>query len=149
MARAAQPAAGADPAARAAPRPPAGGAGRRCRLRAVGDLKLRRRRRQTDMTTFDTTCNLGCVMQKVVAILEQHVQWIAIGPRGAVRPVHDLGYVITPPAQVTIGSESYGPGEVDPHTVETVVHEAAAGDAEHSADQDGSAAVRAERSRTR
>jgi hypothetical protein len=59
-------------------------------------------------------------MQKVTAFLEQHVQWIAIG-LGALFCLYMIyAYVITPPAEVTIGSESFGPSEVDPHTAETV-----------------------------
>ena len=59
-------------------------------------------------------------MQKVTAFLEQHVQWVAIG-LGALFCLYMIyAYVITPPAEVMIGNESFGPSEVDPHTAETV-----------------------------
>ena len=60
-------------------------------------------------------------MQKVTAFLEQHVQWIAIGLGALFCLYMTYSYVITPPAEVTIGSETYGPSEIDPYTAENVV----------------------------
>src|SRR5688572_17222951 len=60
-------------------------------------------------------------MQKVTAFLEQHVQWVAIALGALFVLYMTYSYVITPPAEVTIGSDSYGPSEIDPHTAETVV----------------------------
>src|SRR5688500_2538847 len=59
-------------------------------------------------------------MQKVTAFLEQHVQWVAIALGALFVLYMTYSYVITPPAEVTIGSESYGPSEIDPYTAETV-----------------------------
>jgi hypothetical protein len=60
-------------------------------------------------------------MQKVTAFLEQHIQWIAIGLGALFVLYMTYSYVILPPAQVTVGNESFGPSEIDPHTAETVV----------------------------
>src|SRR4051812_10566663 len=60
-------------------------------------------------------------MQKVTAFLEQHIQWIAIGLGALFVLFMTYSYVITPPAQVTIGNETFGPSEVDPHTADAVV----------------------------
>jgi len=60
-------------------------------------------------------------MQKVTAFLEQHIQWLAIGLGALFCLFMIWSYVITPPATAQIGSESFGPSEVDPHTAETVV----------------------------
>src|SRR5688500_16986600 len=59
-------------------------------------------------------------MQKYLDILERHVQWIAIGLGALFVLYMTYAYVLNPPAQVEISGENYGPGEVDPHTQETV-----------------------------
>jgi hypothetical protein len=59
-------------------------------------------------------------MQKVTEILEQYVQWIAIG-LGALFCLFMLyAYVLQPPAKATLGSETLTAGEVDPYTVDHV-----------------------------
>src|SRR5688572_21331698 len=58
-------------------------------------------------------------MQKVTAFLEQHVQWIAIGLGALFCLYMAYSYVIIPPAEVTIGNDTFGPSEIDPHTAET------------------------------
>jgi hypothetical protein len=60
-------------------------------------------------------------MQKVTAFLEQHIQWLAIGLGALFVLYMTYSYVITPPATAQLGSESFGPSEVDPHTADTVV----------------------------
>src|SRR3954470_23299271 len=59
-------------------------------------------------------------MQKVIKILEEYVQWIAIGLGVLFCGLMLWSYVIQPPAKVTIGSETLTPGEVDGYTLEKV-----------------------------
>jgi hypothetical protein len=45
-------------------------------------------------------------MQKVVELLEKHVQWVALGLGVVWLLLMTWTYVINPPAEVTIGSET-------------------------------------------
>jgi hypothetical protein len=60
-------------------------------------------------------------MQKVINILEQHVQWIAIGLGALFVLFMTYSYVLTPPAQVLIAQTTLSPGQVDEYTVDHVV----------------------------
>ena len=62
-------------------------------------------------------------MQKVTEFLEQHVQWIAIGLGALFCLYMTWSYVITPPAEVTIGNDTFGPADIDPHTADTVANQ--------------------------
>src|SRR6218665_403554 len=59
-------------------------------------------------------------MQKIVDILEQHVQWIAIGLGALFVLFMTWTYVLNPVAGVESGQEKLGPGEVDAYTVQHV-----------------------------
>src|SRR3954462_11509562 len=55
-------------------------------------------------------------MQKVTEWLEKNVQWIAIGIGGLFMLYMIWLYVLSPVAEVKIGQDNLGPGEVDSYT---------------------------------
>src|SRR4051794_14032846 len=59
-------------------------------------------------------------MKKVLDLLEQHVQWIAIGLGALFVLFMTWTYVLQPPASVDVGGEKLTAGEIDPKTYETV-----------------------------
>src|SRR5690349_23659517 len=60
-------------------------------------------------------------MQKYLGMLEDKIQWIAIGLGALFALYMTYSYVLRPPAEVTIGNETLGPGEIDDYTVSKVV----------------------------
>src|SRR5687768_10505167 len=56
-------------------------------------------------------------MQKVTDFLEKNVEWVAIGLGALFMLFMTYSYVLNPVAQVKIGQEDLGPGEVDPHAL--------------------------------
>src|SRR5688572_9333224 len=60
-------------------------------------------------------------MQKVIDLLEKHVQWLALGLGVVWLLLMTWTYVINPPAEVTIGSETLTAGEVDEYSVASAV----------------------------
>src|SRR5687767_2833849 len=56
-------------------------------------------------------------MQKQVNFFEQNVQWFALGLGGLFLLFMVFTYVVQRPVEVTVGSKEYGPGEIDPATV--------------------------------
>ena len=60
-------------------------------------------------------------MQKVMDLLEKHVQWLALGLGVVWLLLMTWTYVINPPAQVEIGTETLTAGEVDEYTVANAV----------------------------
>src|SRR6185436_18762829 len=61
-------------------------------------------------------------MEKVTAFLEKHVQWLGIGLGAAFVLWMVWTYVLNPPAQVSIGTTTLGPSEVDEYTEENVAN---------------------------
>ncbi len=62
-------------------------------------------------------------MQKVTDFLEKNVQWVAIA-LGAIFALYMVyAKVLQSPIKATIGSDTYGPGEVSQHTADTVANE--------------------------
>lgn len=57
-------------------------------------------------------------MQKVIDLLEQKVEWIAIGLGFLFMLFMVWSYVLQPPAVVSVGGENLTAGEVDPYTLE-------------------------------
>lgn len=57
-------------------------------------------------------------MQKVLNILEQHVQWIVLGVAALYMLYMAWAYVINPPVTVTVAGETVTPGEVDRKVLE-------------------------------
>ncbi|HEV2293472.1 MAG TPA: hypothetical protein VGR35_06420 [Tepidisphaeraceae bacterium] len=60
-------------------------------------------------------------MQKVLDLLEKHVQWVALGLGAVWLLLMTWSYVITPPAEVEIGNRTLTAGNVDEYTVENAV----------------------------
>src|SRR5687768_192247 len=56
-------------------------------------------------------------MQKYLDLLEQHVQWIALGLGGLFLMLMVFWYVLGQPIKATAGGKELGPGEVDPATL--------------------------------
>ena len=53
-------------------------------------------------------------MQKVTAILEKNVEWVALGIAGLFFLFMLYSYIVLPPVTATVGSAPVTPGEVDP-----------------------------------
>src|SRR5438045_795334 len=62
-------------------------------------------------------------MQKIVSILEQHVQWLAIALGALFTLFMIYTYVLQSPTQVPVGSENVGPGEMPRSTNEKTTQE--------------------------
>lgn len=60
-------------------------------------------------------------MQKVVELIEKHVQWLALGLGAVWLLLMTWTYVINPPAEVEIGSATLTAGAVDEYTVDNAV----------------------------
>src|SRR2546423_539434 len=60
-------------------------------------------------------------MNKVVDLLEKHVQWVAIGLGGAYLLFMVYRFVILSPAEVRLDGQSVSPGKVDQIIAETTV----------------------------
>src|SRR4051812_5971423 len=54
-------------------------------------------------------------MQKIITILEKHVQWIVLGVAALFFVWMVYGYWIQQPASVSLGGQTLTAGEVDPH----------------------------------
>ena len=60
-------------------------------------------------------------MQKVLDLLEKHVQWVALGLGALWLLFMAWSYVINPPAKVTIGSADLKAADVDEYTLKNAV----------------------------